>query len=123
MLKHQLKLINCEKHSLHKMFYKKNVLSQEQKQRNTKFASICLHSDGYLKYLKGEAIQTMTGQSDGQMDILFCTLEHIMHQTARFTNHGNKMQQVHSGLVGLGVGQREERGQLKSNSITCIATL
>lgn len=43
--------------------------------------------------------------------------------SAAFTNHGNKVQEVHPRLVGLGVGQREEGRQLKAHSISCVASL
>lgn len=40
-----------------------------------------------------------------------------------FTHHGDKVQQVHPRLVGLGVGQREEGRQLEAHSVACVAAL
>ncbi len=43
--------------------------------------------------------------------------------TEAFTNHGDKVQQVHPWLVGLGVSQREEGWQLEPHSVACVTAL
>ena len=39
------------------------------------------------------------------------------------TDHGNEVQQVHPRLVGFGVGQGEEGGQLEPHGVSCVAAL
>lgn len=39
------------------------------------------------------------------------------------TNHGDKVQQVHPRLVGLGVGQREEGRQLEAHGVARVPAL
>lgn len=46
-----------------------------------------------------------------------------VYATAASTNHGHEVQQVHPGLVGLGVSQREEGRQLEPHRVPSIPAL
>lgn len=46
-----------------------------------------------------------------------------VYATAASTNHGHEVQQVHPGLVGLGVSQREEGRQFEPHRVPSITAL
>lgn len=45
------------------------------------------------------------------------------HKPPEAVYQGDKVQQVHPRLVGLGVGQRQEGWQLETHSVACVSSL
>lgn len=76
----------------------------------------------FLRLLCGQTLCCWNGYSH-PANVRVRSRSWSVYVTAASTNHGYEVQQVHPGLVGLGVSQREEGRQFEPHRVPSIAAL